>query len=317
MSPQQTAVREYNFSDAKLITTTGSIIGSVETDQALFTARGVPPSRLATLKTKVTAFTNIPSDTAKQAAVSEATLVRDSIANTVLLELRSVRTMAQNKFGVKSPTYRGFGFEGMDNLSDDSLYFVGTGALNAAILVKTELADQGLTEDMLDQIQVDLTSLHEAILGKLKADKFRDSHTQFRIDSGNEIYREVVQICNIGKDIFRNTDEAKYNDFVIYNTASGEKPPPDPNTGFLLHIVEDASDKPIENASVETNKNKYGTELTKSVKVTDADGNTLFTGLELVEYKYTVRCDGFTTLTGTIGVEAGVIKEIVLRMVVR
>lgn len=29
------------------------------------------------------------------------------------------------------------------------------------------------------------------------------------------------RLCGAGKNIFVNTDEAKYNDYVIYNTPSG------------------------------------------------------------------------------------------------
>jgi hypothetical protein len=39
---------------------------------------------------------------------------------------------------------------------------------------------------------------------------------------GNVLYAELVKLCNTGKDIFYSLNEAKYNDYVIYNTPTGK-----------------------------------------------------------------------------------------------
>ena len=45
-----------------------------------------------------------------------------------------------------------------------------------------------------------------------------------RVEAGNTIYTTLVKYTSIGLSIWETSDVAKYNDYVIYNTATGEMP---------------------------------------------------------------------------------------------
>ena len=44
--------------------------------------------------------------------------------------------------------------------------------------------------------------------------------TQERVNDGNLLYGFVARYCEVGKIIWQDVDEAKYNDYVIYHTTT-------------------------------------------------------------------------------------------------
>lgn len=58
----------------------------------------------------------------------------------------------------------------------------------------------------------------------------RDIQQEDRVEAGNAIYTTLVSYTKTGQDIWVSKDLAKYNDYEIYNTESGEDPdePQDP-----------------------------------------------------------------------------------------
>lgn len=56
----------------------------------------------------------------------------------------------------------------------------------------------------------------------------RDIATENRIEALNALYALVMKYAGTGQDIFYEENEAKYNDYVIYDTPSG-LPPRDPD----------------------------------------------------------------------------------------
>ncbi|MBD8081302.1 hypothetical protein [Chryseobacterium caseinilyticum] len=69
-----------------------------------------------------------------------------------------------------------------------------------------------------------------AIDAQAKSVSDRDLATEDRIEALNRLYRLVTKYAGIGQDVFYETDEAKYNDYIIYNTPDGlpQDPPPTP-----------------------------------------------------------------------------------------
>ena len=52
--------------------------------------------------------------------------------------------------------------------------------------------------------------------------------TEKRVEELNALYALVIKYAGIGQDIFYEENEAKYNDYVIYDTPSG-LPPENPD----------------------------------------------------------------------------------------
>ena len=93
---------------------------------------------------------------------------------------------------------------------------VGTTNLN-------DLASEGLQQSHLDTI-TQLNNEFDALLieQKLKIGE-RDILQEDRVEDGNEIYSLLIKYTQTGQDIWETSDVAKYNDYVVYNTSSGEE----------------------------------------------------------------------------------------------
>ena len=59
----------------------------------------------------------------------------------------------------------------------------------------------------------------------LQKDKVSDSDiaVEHRVDQGNKIYEELVILCNIGKDIWAESDTSKYENYTIYESNNDQK----------------------------------------------------------------------------------------------
>ena len=51
----------------------------------------------------------------------------------------------------------------------------------------------------------------------------RDIGVERRTEKGNEIYDELVTLCDIGKDIWDNKDKTKYEQYCLYESNNEQK----------------------------------------------------------------------------------------------
>ena len=51
----------------------------------------------------------------------------------------------------------------------------------------------------------------------------RDIAVENRIDIGNLLYDEMIKVCDIGKDIWAETDRTKYDAYCIYDSNNEQK----------------------------------------------------------------------------------------------
>ena len=223
MGKKENLVREYRFTDAELYSQAGNFISSAERDQEQFTPRGYTAERLQGLTQMCADFLGIRQDVQLLGDVMVAIEARDAVAEELRVHLRSVRTMALNALGQQRAAYRAFGFAGMDGLNAEALWFRGRRVVRQATANMDDLAPEGLTPARLEAINQTLERLLQAITACEEADAGRDKVTEQRVEAGNALYREIVRLCNTGKDLWISTNEALYNDYVIYNTPAGKK----------------------------------------------------------------------------------------------
>ena len=83
--------------------------------------------------------------------------------------------------------------------------------------------DVGVNENVIKKV-ADATQAFETALN-IQQDKVadRDIAVENRIESGNSIYKEMVLLCDIGKDIWAETDLAKYENYAIYESNNDQK----------------------------------------------------------------------------------------------
>ena len=52
----------------------------------------------------------------------------------------------------------------------------------------------------------------------------RDILQEARVEAGNAIYSTLVSYTTIGQTIWKATNVAKYNDYVVYDTVTTQEP---------------------------------------------------------------------------------------------
>lgn len=217
-------VRLYNFSDANLVTTTKEKIAFMRRDVTAFTPFGITATLVTSLETATNAFSNTITDIEAVNNQTQVTANKETKANQLRVAIRTVMARVELQFGASSAKYKKFGTEKLSQQSDTDLLITGKRVVRVGTEFLTAQAANGLTAAMLTAITTLCNEFEALIIDlKLKIGE-RDIMQEDRVEAGNTIYKTLVQYASIGLSIWETSDVAKYNDYVIYNTLSGESP---------------------------------------------------------------------------------------------
>ncbi len=239
MKVKKVIARDYNFSDATLKQKADIIALCVLRDIILFATRGITNTVVLAFKAMVEAFDNIPTDDELQGDASIATENKEKSGELLKSIIRTIRTMAENKWGTMSSHYKAFNFDGIDTLSDDQLHRMAKRVVRVATKQLSDLASEGLTIDIINDLKSADTKFDDDIDVHAEAVRQREIVKIERIEKGNEVYKEMSKLCNTGKDLFASTNEAKYNDYIIYDTPTGNAPEDATQTGSIHGNITD------------------------------------------------------------------------------
>lgn len=247
MTKKKEVVRDYTFSDADLAQLGDKSVELITRDLVELDTYGINNDDKNWIADTTEEFKNFPTDVELEGEVSEKTEVKDEAADVVKVDVRSIMVRVSNAFGVKSAKYRKFGSKGMDELDDNDLHRLGNRVVRVATGYLAELEEEGLTQGIIDALNDKNVVFDDTIDAKDEAVRARDISTEDRIELGNSLYNKIVKVFNAGKNYWVNKDEAKYNDYVLYESgSSGEEPPPiDPVDPPLEPPVEPPIDPPV------------------------------------------------------------------------
>jgi len=225
MVKKREAIRDYHMSDADLAQLGDKAEELITRDETELAIYGIDDDDKDFIVEKTEEFKDYPTDVELEAVVSEKTEVKDGAADAVKVDVRSIMVRADNAFGIKSAKYRKFGSKGMDEMDDNNLHRLGSRVVRVATGFLPELAEEGLTAAIINALDVKNAAFDLAIDEKDEAVRTRDIDTEDRIELGNTLYSKIVKVFNAGKNYWVNKDEAKYNDYVIYQGGSSGTEP--------------------------------------------------------------------------------------------
>ena len=218
--------RDYKFSDATLKQKADGIRDNVVRDQTDFTDRGV--TDVVAFEGLIDNFDNELEDIYYVGMIGIKVQERDTAEEALLKAIKTLRTAVQNVYGEGDANYRIYRFDRLAQADGDTLVRLARTMNNTATTQLTDLAAEGITPTKLSDMMVLREALDTKIDEVEMAHKNRDMATQNRIVAGNILYKEMVRLTNIGKDLYAQTNEAKYNDYILYNSPSGSTPPMQP-----------------------------------------------------------------------------------------
>ncbi|MFT6147486.1 MAG: hypothetical protein ACJAUH_000163 [Saprospiraceae bacterium] len=111
----------------------------------------------------------------------------------------------------------------MGDMSDAQLLFCGRRVIRVGNQMLPFLSDAGLSEETLKKVADTVLGFENSI--HIQKDKVsdRDIMVERRTELGNNLYEELIVLCNIGKDIWIDKDNVKYEQYVIYESNADQK----------------------------------------------------------------------------------------------
>jgi len=212
--------RTYNMTDAELAMFTSNLIVFMTRDATEFAAKGVDALAITALETLGDAFEVFPNDEYYRADVTLAVEAKDAARENCEVQARAVIGCARIKWGDSSAQVKRFGAGSMTNEPDKKCLTTMRQVVTVATDYLLDLAAEGLTQAMIDALDAEAQTMEDEMNDIAGKEAVRDLKTQERIDKGNELYGFVTKYCEIGKIIWQDVDEAKYNDYVIYPAGS-------------------------------------------------------------------------------------------------
>lgn len=130
--------------------------------------------------------------------------------------LEEILVRVKSKFGLRSPIYHKFHIHDFSRIKDEVLVQNARYVVRISEQYLEQLKETGLSRQVIGDLEKTIDVFEVSILDQYEATANRAIGTVERVDKANRLYESVSAICEIGKTIWDNKNEAKYNDYIIY-----------------------------------------------------------------------------------------------------
>ena len=259
----------------------------IRRDQEMMASDGVTAKAIDDLEADNELLKETPTDEELQSELSEKTRSKNETAELLREPIRSIKVRAIKTFGSNSPEMKGFGAANLSQLSDNGLIRAGRSVLRMCKKKFAKLAEKGLTQQMLDDLDVLIKKFDALIDEVAEAEETHREATAQRNQLATKVYNALMEMFDYGKDYWKGKDEIKYNEYVMFGSNAKTKTGKGAIHGNVSSL---ANGNPISGALVSVE----GTDLKAT---TDEEGNYQIPDVPIATY--TVKC----TATGMQPVE--------------
>ena len=147
------------------------------------------------------------------------TNAKDECRSSLVGLLGEIAFKAKLALGYGSKEYATFRFSGVDRKTDNELVAYGKHVCQTADFFKDQLSKRNATPELITQATDATIALDDAIDAQAEAISVREQKSVERLALGNELYDLIVELCDVGKRIWENKNEAFYNDYVLYASS--------------------------------------------------------------------------------------------------
>jgi len=220
---KQSSHRKYNFPDADLYLQCMERIKYAGRDKKHFEQYGYSVARMKKFITLCEKFKDLPDDDELVGDQMVVTEKKYQAAEKLKTAIRSLMTRVAMKFSNRTGRYRKFGTAKIGDMTDAQLLFCGRRVARVARQQIDFLSEVGVNDNSIQRVTDACRNFENAL--NIQQDKVadRDISVERRIDQGNVLYDEMIVLCNIGKDIWVETDLAKYENYTVYESNNDQK----------------------------------------------------------------------------------------------
>lgn len=238
--------REYNLTNADLAALVGNFIVYMNRDSTELATRGVTATDITDFETLGNAFEVFPPDVYYQAQVTAEVDAKNNARESSYDKIQLISGFFEQEWGINSWQYKQLGIKGLSKASDNNYLVLSRNVVTVAGEQLSNLTGIGLTQADIDGLNSELQTMEDKLHAIKEKQALRDSKTQERTQKGNELYEYLKKYSIIGKLVWENVDEAKYNDYIIYKTVhSGLSKPQN------LQAIQDVTNPSLVNLSWE------------------------------------------------------------------
>lgn len=198
----------------------------MERDMDQFVKYGFSIEEANLLDNRISLFQELLTDAELEGDIMIATEKKNKLSEAIRDKIRNIILRIENKFGTESAQYKRFMAASVSKLPDEKLLRTTKRVVRIARLYQEEFEPAGLTASDIDELKQVNDEFESSFESQDDATANRDIGTMTRIDEANAIYELIAKICNAGKVIWKDKNEAKYNDYIIYDTPSGKAEAP-------------------------------------------------------------------------------------------
>lgn len=219
---KQDVVRIYKHSDGTLVTKGLEKVAYMQRDQTEFELYGITADLVDDLKTLINGFSNRLTDVEALGDQTGVTENKDVKAEEIRTAIRSIMSRVALVHAFGTPKYKKFGTEELAHQTDSDLLITAKRVVRVGSEFMANLTANGVTPIMLDALTILSEEFTNLIVDMKMEIGRRDIEQEDRVEAGNAIYTTLVKYTNTGQSIWETSDVAKFNDYVLYNTQSGE-----------------------------------------------------------------------------------------------
>ena len=192
-------------------------------DAAEFAKQGTTAEQLTAVETSITEFENLPTDDELLGLQMNATAAKDKASEVLKSSMLEILGRAASKYGIESGYYRQFGVKALSALDGGELTTAARRVFRVGTKMLEDLADEGLTAAMLTALKTNTDAYETNLIAQEEAIANREIAVETRLEKANAIYAVVVKLCDKGKRIWQATNQAKYNDYVLYQGSPAKQ----------------------------------------------------------------------------------------------
>jgi len=196
--------------------------GLFRRDEIRLAKYGISPQMLELFEQNVAAIQTLPSDMEMETEKVIATEQKNQTGEELIMGLREIGFCAKQVYSADSADLKFYLPGRLTQLSDADLTFK---VFHIASRAKKNIADfeeVGLTAEYCDNLISKIETFNNRYAAINDRILDRDKATEERWSKANEVYQQMMKICEVGKFIWETESEAYYNDYVVYPT-SGSK----------------------------------------------------------------------------------------------
>ncbi len=285
MSVEQEIAVIFHMTFGKLIQKTDNLLGSADRDSEILVGYGITPEIISNILRLRNDFANFLTDVEMNGIKVGKTKVKNLAATATLSGIRGIFRRVALKGGKTSWHYKSLVHGDLTRMDDSNLCRTGYAVARAAEKLVSDFSSVGLTLAVVNDLFDKTEALDAAIDEQQEAIKARDKATHDRRIMANSLYTAISMLSEAGKAAFIETDETLYNDYVIYETPTGNSIAT--GAGMLTGDITDQDGTPVSEATVMVK----GTTL---VAVSDANGQYILEDIAVGNYTVEAYKDGYS-----------------------